>query len=189
MDSKDYLGILLQNITRSLPSSKIKDYWQACDRSRGFSRTESWETTVNISLPPMNARHHFLVTKLHFLLCTVDGQCVIWTALWLSYTRRVGKGGRTSTRIRGQFVIVNRIYMYCNLVGTARFHATDTKLGISVQPNYPHTRYVGLRSTTTHPYTHTHTRAHTPKVRVYYTSAHPLTVDLLNISASSLAVS
>ena len=86
---------------------------------------------------------------------------------------------------------VNRIY--CNLVGAARFHATDTKLGISVQPNYPHTRYVGLHPTTTHPYTHTHTRAraraHTPKVRVYYTSAHPLTVDLLNISASSLAVS
>ena len=51
--------------------------------------------------------------------------------------------------------------------------------------------------TQTHAYTHTHahtlthTRTHTEKERerefTYYTSAHPLTVDLLNVSASSSA--
>ena len=119
MDNKDYSGLLLQNITRSLPSSKIEDNWQACSRSRGFSQTKSQETTANTSLPPTNAiitsscsgfnaeyPSSFLVTKLHFLLCRVDCQRMIWTVLWMSYTRR---SGHMSTRIVGVICDVNRI--------------------------------------------------------------------------------
>ena len=45
-----------------------------------------------------------------------------------------------STRIVGVICDVNRILQSED----AQFHAADTKPSIGVQPNYPHTRYVGL---------------------------------------------
>ena len=51
---------------------------------------------------------------------------------------------------------INRIY--CNLVGTTRFHVADTKLGISVQPNYPHA--ICWAPPNYHPPIHTHTCTH-----------------------------
>ena len=152
MDNKDYSGLLLQNITRSLPSSKIEDNWQACSRSRGFSQTKSQETTANTSLPPTNAiitsscsgfnaeyPSSFLVTKLHFLLCRVDCQRMIWTTMNELHSE---KWAYEYQNCGGDLWRKQNTAIWLK---THNFiHVADTKPSIGVQPNYPHTRYVGL---------------------------------------------
>ena len=157
MDNKDYSELLLQNINRSLPSSKIKDYWQACGCSRGFSRTQSRETIPWIYFSPTNERrncfqllmfqcwvpkllsgHQTTLPTVHSGQSTHDLDCTM-TELHLEGW----KGWAYEYRNSWAICNVNRI-IYCNLIGTTWFHADDTKLGIGVQPNYPQMRYVGL---------------------------------------------
>ena len=127
-------------------------YWQACDRSRGFSRTCSRERLQRIFLshqwmPPFSG-HQTTLPTVHSGWLARDLDCTM-----TELHSEGWKGWVYEYQNLWEICDVNRIY--CNLVGAARFYAADTKLGISVQPNYPHTQYVGLRPTSTHPDTHT----------------------------------
>ena len=93
-----------------LPSSKIKDYWQTCACSRGFSWTQSQETAANTSLPPMNAiitsncsvfnaeyPSFFLVTK-HYTSYCAQWMVSMWLGLYYDWAT-LGELERVGVRV------------------------------------------------------------------------------------------
>ena len=79
MDNKDYLGLLLQNITQSLPSSKIKDIGKHLAVAEAFPEP-SHERLPWILLPINECRNHFQLLRFQ---CWVPK--LLWSPNYTSY--------------------------------------------------------------------------------------------------------